>query len=738
MKKYELIRQELIVVERAAWWNPQMRRILRAAPLVVLYLLLNSRAARASCSFSPTPDPTADGASNSLRAAIQAANASGQDCLIQLQAGTYTLSIKNTNGQENAAAQGDLDITDSGHTVTIQGQGPQATIINGNGANGINDRVFQVLGGANAVFRKLTIEGGIAQDDGTAGVQPGTTPSDGGGLLVQDGGHVTLSEVTVKDNQATGGNGAVGTKSSLAGTGKPGQAAAGGGLFLAAGTIDLAHSKIFGNATKGGTGAAATGYSTTPGPGGAGGLSAGGGLYVLSGRASLFRSTVAGNVATGGGGGMGGRHLSYSSLGGAGGPGGQGTGGGLYVLSGSAALSASAINSNQAAGGLGGGAGGGTARFSSGGNGGSGQGAGLFVRNGTLSLSKTIISGNSAIGGGGASGTIGFGGYGGPAQGAGAFVGNGHIRLDNSTLFANTAKGGLGGGAFSQSNGTTHYTTGGDAAGGGLYLSSGTVSLAGDTVASNQALTGFEHTPVGESYGGGIANAGAISLLTNTTLIANNFMDSGNANNGADVFGAITASYSLFGQTTGATITNNGGNVFDKDPLLDPGGLRRNGGPTRTVALQIGSPAIDKGNNAVCAAAEPTGLGGVDQRGYSRFPHGDNLCDIGAFEFYNLLVHPKFEYFAPQPVGQGSQPRDLFITNNQATSVALSTTVGGNDPADFIENDNCGATLAANVSCTIAITFKPSATGNRSAVLSVSDSPDRTSPYIVKLVGEGK
>src|SRR5581483_2854793 len=213
MKNYQDVARELMAVEQAAWWNPRVRRILKAAPLVVMFLLLNTRSARAACSFNPTPDPTADGASNSLRAAIQTANASGQDCLIQLQAGTYTLTIKNTNGQENAAAQGDLDITDSGHTVTIEGQGihhgqgAQVSIVNGGGVNGIDDRVFQVLGGANAVFRKLTIEGGVANDDGTAGVQPGTTESEGGGILVQNGGHVSLSNVWLNGNQAIGGKG---------------------------------------------------------------------------------------------------------------------------------------------------------------------------------------------------------------------------------------------------------------------------------------------------------------------------------------------------------------------------------------------------------------------------------------------------------------------------------------------------------------------------------------------------
>jgi hypothetical protein len=148
MKKYENIARELMMVERAGWWNPRVQRILKAAPLVVMFLLLNTRAARA-CSFNPTPD-TADGSANSLRHAIQMANASSEDCLIQLQAGTYTLTIANTNGQENMAAQGDLDITATGHTVTILGKGAGVSIVNGNGI----DRVFQLLGGANAVFRK--------------------------------------------------------------------------------------------------------------------------------------------------------------------------------------------------------------------------------------------------------------------------------------------------------------------------------------------------------------------------------------------------------------------------------------------------------------------------------------------------------------------------------------------------------------------------------------------------------
>ena len=314
MRNYQIVARELMVVERAAWWNPRVRRILKAAPLVVMFLLLNTPRGARGVQLQSDAGSDRRWLFHSLRHAIQMANASGQDCLIQLQAGTYTLTITNTSGQDNTAAQGDLDITDSGHTRDGPGQGRGVSIVNGNGI----DRVFQVLSGANAVFGKLTIEGGVAQDDGTAGALPGTTIAEGGGVLVQGGGHVTFSQVSLTGNQAIGGSGRSGT--SRTGNGAPGKAAEGGGLFLSTGTINLTASKLFGNtavAGAGGNGYAVQCTCTTPtctmktcpghsGKGGAGGAGAGGGLYVLSGKVGLLTSTVSGNNASGAGGGGGG------------------------------------------------------------------------------------------------------------------------------------------------------------------------------------------------------------------------------------------------------------------------------------------------------------------------------------------------------------------------------------------------------------------------------------------------
>jgi hypothetical protein len=64
-----------------------------------------------------------------------------------------------------------------------------------------------------------------------------------------------------------------------------------------------------------------------------------------------------------------------------------------------------------------------------------------------------------------------------------------------------------------------------------------------------------------------------------------------------------------------------GSDVVGANPLL--GSLANNGGPTKTLALQTGSPAIGLG----ASPCPPT-----DQRGYPRPGLGGSSCDSGAYE----------------------------------------------------------------------------------------------------------
>src|SRR5208337_3963229 len=69
----------------------------------------------------------------------------------------------------------------------------------------------------------------------------------------------------------------------------------------------------------------------------------------------------------------------------------------------------------------------------------------------------------------------------------------------------------------------------------------------------------------------------------------------------------------------------------DVDPELDPSGLQDNGGPTETIALQAGSPAIDAIPIALCPATDQRSFPRPDPE--DRETDGANLaCDVGAFE----------------------------------------------------------------------------------------------------------
>ena len=94
-----------------------------------------------------------------LRAAVQEANALAGTDTINVPSGTYTLTIAGTN--ENAAATGDLDLTDG---VTIVGAGAGSTIIDGNGA----DRIFETVGTLTASISDLTITNGTAYVNASA------------------------------------------------------------------------------------------------------------------------------------------------------------------------------------------------------------------------------------------------------------------------------------------------------------------------------------------------------------------------------------------------------------------------------------------------------------------------------------------------------------------------------------------------------------------------------------------
>jgi hypothetical protein len=89
--------------------------------------------------------------------------------------------------------------------------------------------------------------------------------------------------------------------------------------------------------------------------------------------------------------------------------------------------------------------------------------------------------------------------------------------------------------------------------------------------------------------------------------------------------------------------------------------------------------------------------------------------------------------FATTSVGANGGTKSVTITNNQATGVTgLSVSIFG----DFTETNNCKSTLAAGASCTVNVTFTPTASGERTGAVVVTDNGNGQ-PQTIELTGAG-
>lgn len=87
-----------------------------------------------------------------------------------------------------------------------------------------------------------------------------------------------------------------------------------------------------------------------------------------------------------------------------------------------------------------------------------------------------------------------------------------------------------------------------------------------------------------------------------------------------------------------------------------------------------------------------------------------------------VTLSPASLTFAAQSVGTTSPPQQVHLTNTGKVPLDIKKwALHGFDPGDFSESNNSPSSLVAGASCTIAVTFKPTHTGARSAVLYVTD-----------------
>ena len=654
------------------------------------------------------------------------------------------------NGGDGGTGAGGGIYTDDGPLTLTSSQVDSNTAQSGGGGNG---------GSASP---------GVGGDGGAADESPESLSADlaGGGGIYSGGASyyshtpsVTITSSDVSSNKVTGGTGGTGGAGSASGgaggvwtsCGDP----RGGGIFMYhlnagpanTGNLTITSSTIENNTLtgcnggKGGSGSNGQ-ANTAGGAGGAGGGANpvwGGGIFYLAAYGetlSIKGSTISGNVLTAGhagGGGKGGNGGKADpgmpgrngGAGGNGGSAGAAYGGGVFYGSseyGNFAIAGSTVSGNSVTSGKGG----------DGGAGGGGSAAG----------SPGLAGGNGGNGGNGQITTEADGG------GVATFTSGASIQLSDSTFANNGVTGGAGGGGAGGGDGgagTPNGTNGASGAGqngsngqgGGIYSRDATV-LTNDTVAGNVATggqfgSGQPSGSLGNGIGGGVWNG---SLQLANTIIATNTVATGitagpdcNTTTGS----ATSLKNNLIGDisfcsgiTNGVNGDQTGNGVTPLDPLLGP--LADNGGPTQTMALKPGSPAIATGLGSTCTGFT---INDVDERGFPRRTAArGGVCDIGA---YDTSEPVSFAISAP-PSATAGQAFTVTVTAKDAFGNTLTGYLGrivltSTDPAATLPKgytfkaSNHGVhsfsvTLATSGSQTVSVkdTAAKAVTGTSSAI----------------------
>ena len=512
------------------------------------------------------------------------------------------------------------------------------------------------FGSGGGIYNAGTLTVANSTIDNNSANNYGNGSSYGGGIY--NSGTLTVTNSTIDNNSAYSyGNGS----------------SYGGGIYNT-GTLNLDQCTLSGNVA----------FVYRPGfvSYGPGGDAFGGAVYT-TGDLTLDDCTVSNNTAEGGPGyaAPGYEGATYTA--------GNASGGGVYVGLGTVHINGSSIEENSASGGNG--EGGAPFEYPEFGGGGNAFGGGLMITNQAQAwISQTLIAANSALAGYGGSSpggsykgvTLALGSDGGSASGGGLYFDGASLSLTDSSIVQNQAIGGTGGNGVLEDSGSFTFTTpppvpviqfvgnGGSGSGGGLALDGGQSELVSDTVSGNSAsggpggsgtytygvwydyqLQGYITVPVFGSAGGRTGGGLSGTATLDNTIVALDTQGTGSGRPASDIAGSVSGAYNLIGIGGSGGLVNgmNGNQVGVADPGLDPRGLQNNGGPTQTIALVTGSPAIDAGNNAL--AVDPTTGQPLttDQRGFPRIANG--TVDIGAYEVQS--------YITAVAVGWGTQTAAL-------------------------------------------------------------------------------
>jgi hypothetical protein len=287
-------------------------------------------------------------------------------------------------------------------------------------------------------------------------------------------------------------------------------------------------------------------------------------------------------------------------------------------------------------------------------------------------------------------------------MGGAIFSNGGILALTNDTFTANTAQGGAAGSALNGSGVV------GQGLGGSVFNRNGTLTILNCTFSLNTAADG----------GRDVYNLSDGTGNTGTAHIANSILGQSGAIGATDFFSSTFNGSNAPVDTGVKDLMSNPGNfpgsglIAATDPML--GALAANGGPTNSMALQFGSPAIDAGDSTA------PGLPSTDQRGFARI--SGVAVDIGAFEVQDPL-------FSTTALANGtygtvySQTITATATGGAAGPFTFAVTAGALPPGLSLASAGAlsgTATAAGSFSFTVTATDSAGFTASQSYTLTIA------------------
>ena len=98
-----------------------------------------------------------------------------------------------------------------------------------------------------------------------------------------------------------------------------------------------------------------------------------------------------------------------------------------------------------------------------------------------------------------------------------------------------------------------------------------------------------------------------------------------------------------------------------------------------------------------------------------------------------VSLSPASLTFAAQAVGTRSVAQSVTLSNTGSATLSITSISAS---GDFSQTNTCGASLLASASCTLSVTFKPTATGTRTGVVTITDNANPAT-QTVGLTGTG-